>query len=197
MGAVGLGAAGCSSSMPLRATMTATPDAGREGGAGGSMDVAIIVQDYSAGLSQLHPASAALQFSVTESPELGEQILTVKYPAATSDAAARDMNCDTINQDWSSGSALTFQIKPALDLNFSLSFLDRNGVAYTSYTSLQGGVWQSVRVAFVDIKPNAYFQPPGAPNPAPKIDVSKVTGIGFAPQTAGEGSYAVGEVVVR
>ncbi len=193
MGAVGLGVAGCSSSTPLGAAMTTTPDSGIEGGT----DVAIVVQDYSVGLSQLHPASAALQLSVTASPELGERILTVKYPAATSDAAARDMNCDAINQEWSSGSAITFQIKPALDLDFSLSFLDRNGVAYTSYMSLHGGVWQAMRVGFADIEPNAYFQPPGAPKPAPKIDVSRVTGIGFAPQDMGEGSYAVGEFVVR
>jgi hypothetical protein len=51
---------------------------------------------------------------------------------------------------------------------------------------LKEGVWQPVRFAFADMKPNPYFQPPDAKQGS-AIDISDVAFIAFAPQdqTAG------------
>jgi hypothetical protein len=54
-------------------------------------------------------------------------------------------------------------------------------VLLVEYQDLQGGVWQTVRISFAEIRPNPYFQPPDAKTGAP-LDVSQVTRIGFAPQ---------------
>ena len=72
--------------------------------------------------------------------------------------------------------------------------MDRNKVAYTSWVQLQGGVWQPIRIRFDEIRPNPYFQPPGARTGAP-LDVSEVTGIGFAPQATAAGRYAITQLV--
>jgi hypothetical protein len=52
-----------------------------------------------------------------------------------------------------------------------------------------------VRIAFADIRPNPYFQPPGAKTGAP-IDVSAVERIGFAPQDPAAGRLAIGAISV-
>jgi hypothetical protein len=80
-------------------------------------------------------------------------------------------------------------------MNLSVSFLDRNGVAYTTWTELQGGAWQTVRISFDQIRPIPYFQPPGANIGAP-IDVSEVLRIGFAPQDQAAGRMAISRFVV-
>jgi hypothetical protein len=49
--------------------------------------------------------------------------------------------------------------------------MDRNRVAYPTWTELTGGSWQVVRIPFVDVHPNPYFQPPDAKTGTP-IDVS-------------------------
>jgi hypothetical protein len=68
----------------------------------------------------------------------------VEYPAPTDDPAGRDVRCVAESQDWTGARAISFQIKPAHPLRFSLSFLDRNRVAYTAWTDLKGGVaWLS------------------------------------------------------
>jgi hypothetical protein len=87
--------------------------------------------------------------------------LVVDYPAPTNDPAGRDVQCNAAARDWTGGRAIAFQVKPAHALRLSVSFFDRNGVVYTSWSDLNEG-WQSVRIAFDDIRPNPYFQPPGA-----------------------------------
>ena len=64
-------------------------------------------------------------------------------------------------------------------MKLSLSFLDRNRVAYTAWRELQGGVWQLVRIPFDEIRPHPFFQPADAKTGAP-LDVSEVKGIAFA-----------------
>jgi hypothetical protein len=80
-------------------------------------------------------------------------------------------------------------------LRLSVSFFDRNRVVYTSWADLKEGVWQPVRIAFDDLKPNPYFQPPGAKLGGP-IDVSDVGWIAFAPQDRTSGRLAVARFVV-
>jgi hypothetical protein len=50
--------------------------------------------------------------------------------------------------------------------------------------------WQWVEIPFSAIKPNPYFQPPGADLDAP-FNVSDVREIGFAPQVEGSGRLAI------
>jgi hypothetical protein len=90
------------------------------------------------------------------------------------------------NQNWTAGNAIAFVVNPDHPLRLSVSFIDRNGVVYTAWKDLDGGVWQPVRIPFDKIQPNPYFQPPGARTGAP-IDVSEVRMVAFAPQdkTAG------------
>jgi len=115
----------------------------------------------------------------------------MEYPEPGSDPAGRDIPCSSENQDWSSGRAISFQIKPAHDLKLSVSFIDRNGVAYTAWRELKGDVWQSVRIPFDEIRPNPFFQPPTAEKGAP-LDVSDVKMIAFAPQDRASGRLAIG-----
>jgi hypothetical protein len=113
-------------------------------------------------------------------------VLQVEYPAPTGNPAGRDVQCEAENRNWSSGRAVSFHIKPAHALRLSVSFFDRNRVVYTSWADLKEGVWQPVRFAFADMKPNPYFQPPDAKQGS-AIDISDVAFIAFAPQdqTAG------------
>ena len=93
------------------------------------------------------------------------------------------------------GARFSFQIKPDHSLRMSLSFLDRNRVAYTAWTELKGGLWQLVRIPLDEIRPNPFFQPPDARTGRP-IDVSDVKGIAFAPQDKTSGRLAIGKFVV-
>jgi hypothetical protein len=77
-----------------------------------------------------------------------------EYPEATGDPAGRDVTCESENRDWSPGRAIEFRAKPAQPLELSVSFLDRNGVAYTAWTELRGDAWQPVRIAVDEIEPN-------------------------------------------
>jgi Carbohydrate binding domain (family 11) len=85
--------------------------------------------------------------------------------------------------------------QPAHAVRLSVSFLDRNRVAYTTWTELKGGVWQSVRIPFDEMRPNPYFQPPDAKTGSP-IDVSDVKGIAFAPHDQTAGRLTIGKFVV-
>jgi hypothetical protein len=87
------------------------------------------------------------------------------------------------------------QIKPDHAMRLSVSFLDRNRVVFTTWTELKGGVWQQVRIAFDEIRPNPYFQPPDAKRGSP-IDVSDVKFVAFAPQDKTPGRLAIGKFVV-
>ena len=99
------------------------------------------------------------------------------------------------NQNWSGGKAIEFEIKPGQPLRLSLSFIDRNGVVYTAFRDLEGAEWQAVRIAFDEIRPNPYFQPPGARAGMP-IDVSDVKFVAFAPQDRTPGRLTIGTLVV-
>lgn len=155
-----------------------------------------VVQAYRDGVSTGCAANPGVNLAVGRDPLLPDQpVLLVEYLAPTGDPAARDVRCDAEEQDWTAGRAISFQVKPAGPVRLSVSFLDRNGVAYTAWTDLQGGVWQEVRIPFAEIRPNPYFQPPNAKTGAP-LDVSDVKWIAFAPQDRASGRLAVGRLVV-
>jgi hypothetical protein len=126
---------------------------------------ATVIRAYTDGLSGVRAANPDLHLSVGRDPAgPDERVLIVEYPAPTDDPAGRDVQCDAESRNWTAGRAISFQIKPAHAVMFSLSFFDRNRVAYTTWTDLEGGVWQRVRIRFDDIHPNPYFQPPDAKN---------------------------------
>lgn len=156
----------------------------------------VIIQAYKDGLSGVRAASPDVHLSVGRDLAIpDEPVLFVEYPAPGGDPAGRDVQCDADNQDWTGGRAISFHIKPAHAVRLSVSFLDRNGVAYTTWAELTGGVWQRVRIPFDEIHPNPYFQPPDAKTGTP-IDVSAVKGIAFAPHDQASGRLAIGRVVV-
>jgi Carbohydrate binding domain (family 11) len=114
-----------------------------------------------------------VRLSVGRDASIPDQpVLMVEYPAPTNDPAGRDVQCAAQNQDWS-----------------------RNRVAYTTWTELKGGVWQSVRIPFDEMRPNPYFQPSDAKTGSP-IDVSDVKGIAFAPHDQTAGRLTIGKFVV-
>ena len=155
-----------------------------------------VIQAYRAQLAGVHARNPDVELSVGYDPTLGEEpVLFVTYPAATDDPAGRDVWCDAENQDWSAGRAISFSVKPDHAMKISVSFFDRNRVAYTSWIELQGGVWQPVRVSFEEIRPNPYFQLPDAKAGAP-IDVSDVKRVAFAPQNPKSGRLSISKFVV-
>lgn len=156
----------------------------------------IVIQDYRDELSRVRAANPNVKLRVARDPDLADEpVLLVEYPAPTGNPAERDVWCLAENQDWSGGRAISFQIKPAHALRISVSFMDRNRVAYTTWKELEAGMWQDVRISFDEIRPNPYFQPPDAKKDAP-IDVSDVKAIGFAPQDGTAGELAVAKFVV-
>jgi len=76
-----------------------------------------------------------------------------------------------------------------------VSFVDRSGVVYTAWKNLTSGTWQTVRIPFDEIRPNPFFQPPGAKTGA-ALDVRDVKFIAFAPQDKTSGQLAIGRFVV-
>ena len=155
-----------------------------------------VIHDYDDGLAGVRAANADIHLRVDRDPSLpDEQILLVDYPVQGKDPGGRDVWCVAKNRDWTTGRAISFQVKPDDDLRLSLSFLDRNRVAYTAWRELKGGVFQLVRIPFDEIRPNPFFQPPGARTGGP-IDVSDVGEIGFAPQDPKSGRLAIGRLVV-
>ena len=156
----------------------------------------VIIKAFANGIKGVRAANPDVHLSVGHDPAIrDESVLLVEYPPPTGDPAARDVRCDTENQDWTAGRAITFQIKPAHPMRFSLSFVDRHRVAYTAWVELTGGEWQLVRIPFDDIRPNPYFQPPDARTGMP-LDVSEVMAIAFAPQDRTSGRFAIGPFVV-
>ena len=179
-------AAGCAAS---KATPTTEPE-------GPEATPAAVIQSYESGLGAIRSLSPDVELSLGHDPGLpGRLVLFVDYPAASGDPASRDVWCDSETLDWTLGRAIAFQIKPEQALRLSVSFLDRNGVAYTSWTELEGAVWQTVRIPLDQIRPNPYFQPPGANADAP-MDVTRIERIGFAPQGQAAGRLAVGRFVL-
>ena len=158
--------------------------------------VAAAIQSFRDGVGAVHAANPDVHLTVGRDPAIpDEPVLFVDYPVPTGDPGGRDVRCDAENRNWSGGRAISFQIKPAHPLRLSVSFFDRNRVVYTSWADLKEGVWQPVRIAFDDMKPNPYFQPPEAKLGGP-IDVSDVGWIAFAPQDRTSGRLAVARFVV-
>jgi len=156
----------------------------------------LVVRSYADGLAGVRSANPTMKLSVARDSAVSDgPVLLVEYPAATSNPAARDVWCEAEHVDWSAGHALAFQAKPDHAMRISVSFMDRNRVAYTSWSELRAGEWQTVRIAFAQIKPNPYFQPPGAQPGAP-LDISEVKANGFAPQDPGAGRIALGRFVI-
>jgi hypothetical protein len=155
-----------------------------------------VIQAYGGGLAGIRAANSDVRLSIDRDPSIpGERVLIVEYPTRTNDPAGRDVWCVSENRDWTAGRAISFQAKPAHDLRLSVSFRDRNGVAYTAWTELKGGVWQLVRIPFDEIRPNPFFQPPDARTGVP-LDVSDVKEIGFAPQDQTPGRLTMGRLFV-
>ena len=156
----------------------------------------VVIQAYGDGLASVRAANPAVRLSVSGDSEIsGERVLVVEYPVPTDDPAGRDVRCAAEKQDWSAGRAISFRIKSDHPVRFSLSFFDRNRVAYTTWTELKGGVWQAVRIPFNEMRPNPFFQPPDARTGAP-LDVSVVKGIAFAPHDQTSGRLEIGKFVV-
>jgi hypothetical protein len=156
----------------------------------------IVIRSYADGLAGVRSANPQMKLSVTRDPAVSNgAVLLVEYPAASGNPAARDVWCEAEYVDWTAGHALVFQAKPDHAMRLSVSFMDRNRVAYTGWSELRAGEWQTVRIAFAQVKPNPYFQPPGAQTGAP-LDVSEVKAIGFAPQDPGAGRLALSPFVI-
>jgi carbohydrate binding protein with CBM11 domain len=156
----------------------------------------IIIQAYREGLTGVRTANPDVQLSIGRDPSIiEERILIVDYPARTDDPAGRDVQCAAVNQNWTAGRAISFQVKPDHATRMSFSFMDRNRVAYTAWVDLQAGAWQSIRIPFDALRPNPFFQPPDAKRGAP-IDVSDVKAFAFAPQDDLPGRLMIGSFVV-
>ncbi|HEU4692572.1 MAG TPA: carbohydrate binding domain-containing protein [Vicinamibacterales bacterium] len=157
----------------------------------------MVIHSFGNGLAGVRAANPDVHLSVgRDSSGPDEPVLQVEYPAPTGNPAGRDVQCEAENRNWSSGRAVSFQVKPAHALRLSVSFIDRNRVVYTSWAELKEGVWQTVRFAFADMKPNPYFQPPDAKQGS-AIDVSDVAFIAFAPQDQTSGRLAISRFVVE
>lgn len=153
------------------------------------------IRTFKSQLSGTRAASADVKLSVGNDPGLGDEpVLFVSYPSPSADPASRDVWCDAETTDWSSCSAISFHIKPERPLKLSVSFFDRNRVVYTSWVDLEGNVWQPVTLSLRAVRPNPYFQPPGAKIGAP-IDVSEVTGVAFAPHDQSSGRLSISKLV--
>lgn len=156
----------------------------------------MIIHDYANGLAGVRCSNPELRLSVTRDSTLADEtVLVVEYPAATGQPAERDVWCDVQHHDWSSGRGLLMQVKPDQATRLSVSFMATNGVAYTAWLDLVARKWQPVEILFAQIRPNPYFQPPGANKDTP-IDVSDVKRLGFAPQVKESGRMAVSRVVL-
>jgi hypothetical protein len=157
----------------------------------------IAIQTFERGLSAVRCTNRDVKLRLEHDPTLpGKAVLVVDYPPRTEQPAGRDVWCDAENVDWTAARAITLQVRADQSIRLSVSFLDRNRIAYTSWADLPAGAWQTVRIPFESVRPNPYFQPPGADTSAP-IDVSRVERIGFAPQSAAAGRLTIGQIVVE
>ena len=160
-----------------------------------SVQPALVIHGFDDGPYGISAANPYVRISVTPDTSIGATVLLVDYPEPTNDPAGRDVRCRVENPNWTVGKAIAFQAKPDHPLRLSLSFIDRNGVAYTAWKDLQGGEWQAVRIPIDEIRPNPYFQPSGARTGAP-IDVSEVRMIAFAPQDKTAGRLTISSLYV-
>jgi hypothetical protein len=156
----------------------------------------LAIRTYEEGLPGVRAANPDVRLSVARDPALGEDsVLVVEYPKPTNDPAGRDVWCESERRDWSARRGISFRIKPDHVVKLSVSFFDRNRVAYTTWSDLRAGVVQAVTIFFDEIRPNPYFQRTDAETSAP-IDVSEVGGIAFAPHDPGEGRLVISSFVL-
>lgn len=156
----------------------------------------IVIQSFRGEIFSACTSKSDLRLSAgRDSAIAGQAVLVVEYPMPSGDPAARDVQCVAEHRNWSAGRAIAFQIKTEHAMRFSLSFFDRNRVAYTAWRDLKGGEWQLIRVPFDEIRPNPYFQRPDARTGA-ALDVSDVSAVGFAPQDQTSGRFIIGPIVV-
>jgi hypothetical protein len=168
-----------------------TPSADRTGAA----PVAVI-QAYEDGVAGIRTVSPDVRVRVeSDASVAGERVLIVEYPAPSGNPAERDVRCTAAPSNWTGGTAISFQVRPDHAVRLSVSFLDRNHVAYTAWRELKGGEWQEVRIPFDEVRPNPFFQPPDARTGLP-VDVSEVGFIAFAPQDETSGRLTIGRFVV-
>jgi hypothetical protein len=156
----------------------------------------IVIHGYQEGLSGVRAANPDVKLSLGHDAAQGDEpLLVVDYPPPGADPASRDVVCEAMNRNWTAGRAIAFRVKPSHALMLSVSFMDRNRVAYTARMELKAAEWQTVRIPFDTIRPNPYFQPANA-NTGTPIDVSDVMAIAFAPRDETSGHLAIGEFVV-
>jgi hypothetical protein len=156
----------------------------------------LLIHAYKGDLAGVRAANPDVHLSVgRDHSQPDEPVLFVKYPAPTREPGGRDVRCDAETHDWTGGRAISFHIKPSHDMRLSISFFDRNRVVYTTWADVKGNVWQPVRVAFDEIRPNPYFQPPDA-KLGFAVDVSDVKFIAFAPQDTTSGRLAISKFIV-
>src|SRR4030095_12996509 len=92
----------------------------------------IVIQSYERGLAAVRAANPDVKLSLGQDAALhAESVLLVEYPAPTGNPAGRDVWCNAENADWTKGQAISFQVKTDHAIRLSVSFLDRNRVAYT------------------------------------------------------------------
>jgi hypothetical protein len=160
------------------------------------MPQALSIHSFRNGLAGAHANSSSVTLRVAaDSSSEKEDVLLVDYPAPSGDPASRDVRLDAERTNWSAGKAISFRARPASAIRLTVSFIDRNGVVYTSWTNLQAGVWQPVRIELAAIRPNQYFQPPGAKMGAP-LDVTEVKFLAFAPQDRQAGRIALAQIIL-
>ncbi len=153
-----------------------------------------VIQSFSAGAASVRARNPDVKLRFER--EGDEPALIVEYPPPSSDPAGRDVWCSVETRNWTEGRAITFRAKSAHPVRLSVSFLDRNHVAYTSWTDLPDTAWHAIRIVFDEVRPNPYFQPPDARTGSP-IDVSDVDGIAFAPHDKEAGRLVIGRIELR
>lgn len=156
----------------------------------------IVVREYKNGLPGVHATNPDIKLGLAPDPtDRDRSVLVVNYPAPTADPAARDIWLDSETANWTQARTIEFRIKSDSATRLSLSFLDRNGVAYTAWTNVEPGEWRAVQLPFAEIRPNPSFQPPGAKVGA-SMDISRVERLGFAPQGRTSGRLAISRILL-
>ena len=156
---------------------------------------AAVLQAFERGTDIVRARPALTVRVVTDAEIPTERLLVVEYPARGGDPASRDVWIEVEQRDWSKARAIEFQARSDHPARLSVSFLDGNGVAYTTWSDLPSGNWHTVRVVLDSIRPNPYFQPPGARKDG-AMDVSNVSSLGVAPQDSTAGTIWIRKLLL-
>src|SRR5262249_7574057 len=91
----------------------------------------VTIRGFEHGPAGRRAANQSMALGVGRDPAIpNEQVLFVDYPRASSDPAGRDVRCDAEQRNWAAGRAIAFRVKPSRATRLSVSFVDRNNVAY-------------------------------------------------------------------